>query len=198
MPRSFVQSCAQSPNEIVNQLPTAVFLDRDGTIVEDRHYMSRPDDIHMIDGAPAAIARINAAMIPAIVITNQSGIGRGYFTSDDYENVTDRLSVLLAASGARIDRWYHCPHAPDAQCDCRKPGKALFDRAAKDDPSIDLSRSLYIGDRWRDLEAGISAGGWGVLIPRVDTPADDIHQAGQMARIAPSLGVALDWYLCVN
>lgn len=105
---------------------------------------------------------------------------------------------MLAAHGARVDGSYHCPHAPGDECNCRKPGVALFERAAHDNPSIELNRALYIGDRWRDIEPGIALGGAGVLVPGKATPPEDILLAVESARVAPSIGVALDWYLCAN
>jgi histidinol-phosphate phosphatase family protein len=182
----------------LNRLPTAVFLDRDGTIIHDAHYLSSPGQVRLIDGAAAAIARINTSMIPVIVITNQSGIGRGYFTLDDYAAVASRLDSLLAELGAHIDGTYFCPHSPDAKCECRKPGDLLFRRAQAEIPAIDLSQALYIGDRMRDITAGIAFGGDAVLVPHADTPTAETIEASEVARIAPSLGIALDWYLCTN
>jgi histidinol-phosphate phosphatase family protein len=182
----------------MNRLPTAVFLDRDGTIIHDAHYISRPDQVRLIDGAAEAIARINAALVPAIVVTNQSGIGRGYFTLDEYHAVTQRIADLLRPFGAHIDATYFCPHAPDDRCECRKPGTLLFRRAQVENPVIDLPHSLYVGDRLRDVQPGISLGGQGVLVPSDDTPADETLSALETARLAPSLGTALDWFLCNN
>jgi len=182
----------------LNDLPAAVFLDRDGTIIEDGHYISRPDQVRLLDGAAEAIARINASLIPAIVVSNQSGIGRGFFAAADYERLENHLAGLLADHGAKIDAWYHCPHAPAECCECRKPGALLFERAASDHPGVALDRSLYIGDRWRDIAPGIAFGGAGVLVPGSETPADEILLATDRARVAPSLGIALDWYLCTN
>jgi D-glycero-D-manno-heptose 1,7-bisphosphate phosphatase len=181
----------------VNSLPSAVFLDRDGTIIEDAHYLSKPEQVRLLPGAAEAIARVNAAMVPAVVITNQSGIGRGIFTDDDHQRITDRLNELLDEKGARIDATYHCPHRPDEECECRKPGTLLF-RNAADEHGIDLTRALYIGDRFRDVEPGIVLGGNGVLIPSSETPAADTLAAVERARVAPSLRVALDWFLCMN
>ena len=182
----------------MNQLPTAVFLDRDGTIIEDAHYLSDPAGVKLIDGAADAIARINAVLVPAIVITNQSGIRRGYFTEKQYSVVAARLDELLAERAARIDRSYFCPHSPEDRCDCRKPGTALFRRAAAENPGIDLARALYVGDRMRDIEPGIALGGAAVLVPGRETPADDVAEAGLRARVAPTLATALDWFLCTN
>ncbi|MEP6507389.1 MAG: HAD family hydrolase [Gemmatimonadales bacterium] len=182
----------------MNRPPTAVFLDRDGTIIHDAHYLSGPDQLQLINGAGDAIARINTAMIPVIVVTNQSGIGRGMFTIDDYTVVARRLDEMLAEFGAHIDATYFCPHTPDDKCECRKPGDLLFRRAQAEIPAVDLTHALYLGDRMRDIRAGISLGGDAVLIPNRDTPTTETLEAEEIARVAPSLGTALDWYLCTN
>ena len=182
----------------MNRLPSAVFLDRDGTIIEDAHYLSDPDRVRLLPGAGDAIARINATLVPVIVVTNQSGIGRGMFTLEDHEMVSRRLDELLAEHGARIDASYHCPHAPEDRCDCRKPGLELFRQAARDNANIELSRALYIGDRMRDVEPGLLLGGEGVLVPSPETPDEDKREAESRARVAPSLATAVDWYLCTN
>ena len=137
-------------------------------------------------------------MIPVIVITNQSGIGRGYFTLEDYSAVTAHLDSLLAEFGAHIDATYFCPHAPADKCECRKPGGLLFRRAQSEIPAIDLAQALYIGDRMRDIQPGLSFGGDAVLVPHADTPTAETVEASEVARIAPSLGTAVDWYLCTN
>jgi D-glycero-D-manno-heptose 1,7-bisphosphate phosphatase len=182
----------------VNSLPSAVFLDRDGTIIEDAHYLSDPDKVVLIHGAADAISRINAALVPVILVTNQSGIGRGYFTEADYRRVTERLDEMLARKSARIDAAYYCPHAPSDNCDCRKPGVGLFRQAAADHPDIDLARSLYVGDRMRDIQPGITLGGTAVLVPSADTTSEDLAEAKRVARVANSLGTVIDWYLCTN
>ena len=180
----------------MNALPSAVFLDRDGTIIEDAHYLSKPEQVRLLDGAAEAIARINAAMVPVIVVTNQSGIGRGRFSVDDHNLVAARLDELLAERGARIDASYFCPHTPEDACECRKPGTLLFRRAAVEH-RIDLAGALYVGDRMRDVTPGLVLGGEGVLIPSSETPPEDT-QSVETARVAPSLSVALDWFLCSN
>jgi D-glycero-D-manno-heptose 1,7-bisphosphate phosphatase len=182
----------------LNPFPSAVFLDRDGTIIEDVHYLARPEQVKLIDGAAEAIARINSLLVPVFVITNQSGIGRGLFTVEDHDLVTKRLDELLGERGATIDASYYCPHAPDVECECRKPGTLLYRNAKSDHPEIDLSRSLYVGDRLRDVEPSVTLGGNGVLVPSPETPQSDIDAAKAFARIAPSLGVVVDWYLCSN
>jgi D-glycero-D-manno-heptose 1,7-bisphosphate phosphatase len=181
----------------VNSLPSAVFLDRDGTIIRDVKYISRPEDVALLDGAAEAIARINAALVPVAVVTNQSGIGRGYFNLADYESVKARLEELLAERGAKVDATYHCPHVPDDGCRCRKPGTLLFERAA-DDLGIDLHKALLVGDRLRDIEPALSFGAHAVLVPAERTPPDEVERAESSARVADSLATALDWYLCTN
>lgn len=182
----------------MNQIPTVVFLDRDGTIIEDAHYLSTPEQVTLLDGAADAIARINAALVPVVVVTNQSGIARGIFTVQDHERVTEHLAEILLQKGAHIDASYYCPHGPEEGCDCRKPGTLLFRNAKKEFPEIDLSRALYIGDRFRDIEPAFALGGQGVLVPSRETPQSEIEAASARARVAPSLATALDWFLCTN
>lgn len=182
----------------MNQLPTAVFLDRDGTIIDDAHYLSRPEQIKLLPGAAEAIARINSQLIPVVIVTNQSGIARGIFTAEDHERITAVLAGMLKERGAVIDASYYCPHGPEDGCDCRKPGTLLFRLAARDIPGVDLARALYIGDRMRDIEPAMTLGGTGVLVPSPETPKSEIEAATQRARVAPSLATALDWYLCTN
>ena len=181
----------------MNALPSAVFLDRDGTIISDVEFISRPEQVELIDGAAEAIARINAALVPVVVATNQSGIGRGFFSQADYERVDARMKELLSERGARIDATYFCPHRPEDGSRCRKPDTLMFEWA-RDDLGIDLSSALFIGDRMRDVEPAFQFGARGVLVPADSTPSMDIANAEKSARVAKSLGEALDWFLCTN
>jgi len=181
----------------VNALPTAVFLDRDGTIIRDVSYISRPEQVELLEGAAEGVSRINAALVPVVVITNQSGIGRGLYTEQDYERIDARTKELLAECGAHVDATYFCPHKPEDACTCRKPGTLLFDRAAAD-LGIDLTAALFIGDRFRDIEPAARFGARGVLVPTTSTPPAEIKRAEESARVADSLATALDWYLCTN
>lgn len=159
-------------------LPSVVFLDRDGTIIEDAHYISNPDDVRLLPGAAEAIAALNARNIPVVVITNQSGIARGLLTVADYESVRARMDQLLDEKGARIDRSYYCPHHPDVtgSCDCRKPAAKLF-RDALRDLNLDGIGAAYIGDRWRDVAASKELGGRGILVASPMTSDDDRRRA---------------------
>jgi histidinol-phosphate phosphatase family protein len=174
----------------VSELRPAAFLDRDGTINVDTGYIAKPEDVVLLDGAAAAIARLNAAQVPVIVITNQSGIGRGFYTEKDFAAVERRLAELLAGRGARIDATYVCPHAPDAGCECRKPGTLLHRRAAIEH-QLDLTRSWFIGDRLRDIEPAKPLGGHGLLVPRVTTPSADVVAAGDRFIVATTLDAAV-------
>ena len=160
------------------QTPTTVFLDRDGTIIRDVNYLSRAEEVELLPGAAEAIARLNHASVPVIVITNQSGIARGLFTVDNYLLTQQRLDRLLSEQNARIDATYYCPDHPDftGPCDCRKPGVALFQRAVAEH-SLDMSAPAYIGDRWRDLEPYHELGGTPLLIGGPDTPLEDVARA---------------------
>jgi D-glycero-D-manno-heptose 1,7-bisphosphate phosphatase len=173
----------------------AVFLDRDGTIIRDTEYIRDPDDVRLIDGAAAAIRRLNEQSVPVIVVTNQSGIARGLLTEQDYERVRMRLDRLLAAEGASVDASYHCPHHPDfgPACDCRKPGTLLYRRAVSDH-GIDATRSFFVGDRLRDVRPGLELGGRGILLRVESTPESDLRSAGTTT-VVDSLGAAVDLIL---
>jgi D-glycero-D-manno-heptose 1,7-bisphosphate phosphatase len=143
----------------------AVFLDRDGTIIEDTGYVTDPAGVRLLPGAAEAIARLNDAGLPVIVVTNQSGIARGLLDEAAYAATARQLDALLAAGGARLDAHYHCPHHPDltGPCECRKPGPLLYRQAAADH-GLHLARSWWVGDRLRDVLPAEGFNGRGVLI----------------------------------
>ncbi len=144
----------------------AVFIDRDGTLIEDTGFVRDAAKVEaLLPGASAAIRRLNEAGLAVVVITNQSGIARGLLTRQDFEAVQERLVELLGSEGAQLDATYMCPHHPDVDgpCLCRKPGSALF-RQAADEMSLDLSRSFYVGDRWRDVAVTAEVGGSAILV----------------------------------
>lgn len=189
---------------------SAAFLDRDGTLIRDERFLADASLMRLLDGAVDAVRRINEAGILAIVATNQSGIGRGLITPEQYESTRQRLDELVQSGGAHLDAQYHCPHAPgvDRPCDCRKPLTGMFLRAAAAF-DIDLRRSLYVGDRRRDVQPALTLGGYGVLVPSRETPQDELewgqhesdaaesHDADGVihARIMPKLGDAVDRFL---
>lgn len=148
----------------------AIFIDRDGTINEDIGYLSSPDDLIIYPWAAEAIRLVNRSGFKAIVITNQSGIARGFYTEETLGVIHERLSRELAREGARVDAFYYCPHHPkigDAHyrrdCECRKPRAGLLRQAARDH-GIDLARSYVIGDKTSDINLATGVGAGGVLV----------------------------------
>jgi D-glycero-D-manno-heptose 1,7-bisphosphate phosphatase len=143
----------------------AVFLDRDGTIIEDAGYLQDPAQVRLLPGAGPAISRLNAAGWLTLVVTNQSGIARGLLSENDYYRTERRLDELLAESGARIDAHYFCPHLPEVtgQCECRKPGLLLY-RQAAERFDIELPRSWWVGDRARDVLPSAAFGARAILV----------------------------------
>jgi histidinol-phosphate phosphatase family protein len=158
----------------VSPRPEAVFLDRDGTIMEDAHYVKSPAQVKLLAGAAAAVKRLNDANVRTIVVTNQSGIARGLFTVDEYEAVRRRLDELLAAEGAHIDATYYCPHHPSTTgpCSCRKPATKMFEDAIAE-WHLDPTKVGYVGDRWRDVAASKTLGGRGIMIVSPMTTPED-------------------------
>lgn len=148
----------------------AIFLDRDGTLVHPRHYPSLPEHLKLYDGIVSGLCRLQAAGFRLIVITNQSGIARGYFTQDDLWRMHEYLWEELASKGVRLDAIYSCPHHPDGvlpelamHCACRKPLPGMLLHAARDF-DLDLRRSWVVGDILDDVEAGHRAGCRTVLV----------------------------------
>lgn len=146
----------------------AVFLDRDGTICRDVHYMRDPNQLEFLSGVAEGISLLNGLGVKVIVVTNQSGISRGYLTVDDLQRIHRRMVQGLHSAGARLDAIYYCPHHPDYGCDCRKPRIGLLKRAAKDF-NLDLKRCFMIGDRELDVKAGWNAGCRSILVPGPET-----------------------------
>jgi D-glycero-D-manno-heptose 1,7-bisphosphate phosphatase len=148
----------------------AIFLDRDGVIIEETGYLSDPAQVVLIPGAAEAIARLNQAGIPVVVVTNQAGVARGYYTESRIHEIHARLDELLRRHGAHIDRYYYCLHHPTegigpyrCDCECRKPRPGMLHRATRD-LGLDLSRSCMVGDKLCDLEAGANAGCQTILV----------------------------------
>jgi histidinol-phosphate phosphatase family protein len=174
-----------------------VFLDRDGTLIEDRHYIRDPAEVVLLPGAAEAVRRLNAAGLASVVVTNQSGIARGRLTEADYAATAARLEQLLAAEGARLDGQWHCPHLPGltGPCDCRKPGLLLYRQAAAA-LDLDLRRSWWIGDRLRDLQAALRFGGRGILVCSGQGAAEAALPAAaewpRAAGLAEAVGMIVD------
>ena len=141
----------------------AVFLDRDGTIAEDVSYCRRPEDFRLLPNTARAIKLLNEHGFKVIVVTNQSGVGRGYFTEETLAEIHEKMKRELAREGARVDAIYYCPHHPDDNCDCRKPKPGMMRQAVKD-YHIDLRRSFVMGDMPSDIAMGKATGCRTILI----------------------------------
>ena len=130
-----------------------VFLDRDGTLIEDRHYLCHPDGVCLVPGVAPAMAELGRLGVRFFLVSNQSGIGRGRFTFQDLLQVQSRLDELLGVHGAHITDWAACPHAPQESCTCRKPERGLWDILAQRH-QIDPGRTLMVGDKASDIIFG--------------------------------------------
>jgi D-glycero-D-manno-heptose 1,7-bisphosphate phosphatase len=173
----------------------AVFLDRDGTIVEDIGFVRRVEDVKLLPQAAEALARLNRAGWAVVVVTNQSGVARGLLSEKDVAATNERMKDLLKKQGAHVDAVYYCPHLPEGKvteyaivCGCRKPRPGMILKAAQD-LDIDLANSVTVGDAPRDVEAGLSAGTRAILLTQSATRAD---QAPDACGQAPDLLSAVE------
>jgi D-glycero-D-manno-heptose 1,7-bisphosphate phosphatase len=143
----------------------AVFLDRDGTLIREREYLADPEGVVLIPGVPESLRALHAAGFVLVVVTNQSGIARSLYSQEDYLAVETRLDEVLGEEGAFLHGSYFCPHHPDftGPCVCRKPASGMH-REAAGDLNIDLSRSVFIGDRLKDILPATEFGGKGILV----------------------------------
>lgn len=148
----------------------AVFLDRDGTLIEEVGYLDRPERVELYPYSGDAIRALNRAGLRIVMVTNQSGVARGFFTEAVVHAVHTHIERLLAEAGAHIDAYYYCPHHPDGRvaefarhCECRKPGRGLVDRAVQE-LSVDPLRSYTVGDRWLDVKLAANVGARGILV----------------------------------
>ena len=169
----------------------AVFLDRDGTISEDVNYCSSVEDFHILPTVPEAIRLLNDVGFKVVLITNQSGISRGYFTEAILAEIHAEMESELAKYGAFIDAIYYCPHHPDDGCGCRKPKPGLLTKAAEE-LGIDLKFSYMIGDMQKDIDVGKAVGCKTVLITTGPDGGDGVTNADYTAG---SLSQAAQWII---
>jgi len=181
----------------------AVFLDRDGTLIEDIGYLRFARDVAFYPWTADAVRSLNRAGFPVVVTTNQSGVARGIMSEPMVEDVHRHVSLLLDAGGARIDAYYYCPHHPEAtvvsyrqRCNCRKPGCGMIEQAAAD-LDLDPARSFVVGDKWIDVAAAHAAGARGILV-RTGYGATEEAEAPPDRRadaIVDNLVEAVSWIL---
>ena len=181
----------------------AVFLDRDGTMIEERGYLGRLDLIAPFPYTAEAIARLRGAGYLIVVVTNQAGIARGYFTEEFVREAHRHLDSLLAPHGAAPDAYYYCPHHPDGvregyrtTCRCRKPSPGMVEQAARD-WRIDVNRSFVVGDKWLDVGLANQAGARGILVRTGygEATADAPPPGVRAERVVSTLGEAADYIL---
>lgn len=141
----------------------AIFLDRDGTINIEKDYLHRIEDLEFEPGALDALKILKDLGYLLIVITNQSGIGRGYYTVEDMNKLNQHIAKLSEENGAKIEKFYYCPHTPNEPCDCRKPSPWMILEGAKEF-NVDLKSSYMVGDKISDAEAGEKAGAYGIML----------------------------------
>ncbi len=166
-----------------------ILLDRDGTIIVDKHYLSDPEGVELLPGAVEGLKKMQSLGYGLIVLTNQSGIGRGYYSEEDMHAVNRRMEDLLAEHGVKIDKICFCPHAPDQPCTCRKPATGMIEDAAQALP-FTPEDSIMIGDKACDVDCGRKAGALSILVrtgkgakeeagcaDRADYVADDLLDA---------------------
>ena len=173
----------------------AIFMDRDGTVSEEVGYMYHAGLFRVFPWTPEAIQKINQSGMKSVLITNQSGIARGYFPETTVQEVHQVLQQTLKQREAQLDAIYYCPHAPEKDCDCRKPKPGMILRAARE-LEIDLSESFMIGDRYLDVRAADAAGVRSVLVRTGDGASEVSKYAGltgpQPSFVADNLLHAVD------
>ena len=181
----------------------AVFLDRDGTMIEDVGYLDAIERAKFFPWTIDAIRALNRAGLPVVVVTNQSGIARGLLDEALVEATHAHLSERLRAGGARVDAYYYCPHHPRGSvapfacvCDCRKPARGMIDRAAAD-LGLDPARSFVVGDKWIDVQLGQAVGAHAVLVRTGGGAAEEARpiEGVRADAIVDNLAVAASWIL---
>jgi D-glycero-D-manno-heptose 1,7-bisphosphate phosphatase len=179
----------------VGPLRPAVFVDRDGVLNYNKiDHIKSPDEFDPIPGAAEAVAALKAAGWVVVVISNQSGIGRGLFGQEALERITAKMCAGLQAAGGVVDGIYYCPHTPEAGCGCRKPAPGLVQQAAREH-GLDLPQSYFIGDKAADIACGKSVGMGTIL---VETGLPEERPDPEVARpdhVARDLGAAVEWIL---
>lgn len=168
----------------------AAFIDRDGTVIRNAHYLADPAGVELLPGAAAALRRLQEAGYLLILVSNQSGLARGLFSAAALQAVHRRLEEVLAAAGVTLDGYYYCPHGPDdPDCHCRKPAVGMLAQACRDF-AIDLGDAVVIGDSACDVQLGHN-----FALPAVQIQADGGETAEGADFVCPSLEAAVAWWL---
>ncbi|GJL62136.1 MAG: hypothetical protein NPIRA04_07900 [Nitrospirales bacterium] len=175
-----------------------VFVDRDGTLNQDPGYLSTPDGLVLYPGVVESVARLKRAGCSVVLVTNQSGIGRGYFTRANLQAIHDKLENILAQGGGGLDGIFFCPHLPDDGCDCRKPKAGLI-RQAVETLSVSTVHSYMVGDKRSDMELAGTVGAIGVLVTTSPVSQEAIHaqMRGELhiESVTSTFSEAVEWIL---
>lgn len=177
----------------------AAFLDRDGTIISEAHYLSDPGLVALVPGAAQAMLDLADNGFALVIVTNQSGIARGLYTETDFNAVQQRVEAMLADEGVTVNAVFHCPHHPDfsGPCDCRKPDLGMY-RDAAERLRLDLARSIYVGDRVKDVIPALRTGGQGYLVRTGYGAAEEdevpagVHVVDDLAAVARAVCAGVD------
>ena len=172
-----------------------MFLDRDGTLIQEREYLADPDALEFVPGALEALERLRSAGMPYVVVTNQSGIARGLYTLDDYHRVNDRMLERLKEAGVPPLDVKFCPHHPDftGDCECRKPATGMY-RDAATEHGLDPTRSFYVGDKPTDVQPAAELGGAGILV-RTGYGAESEAEVERRVAVVDDVSAAIDLVL---
>jgi D-glycero-D-manno-heptose 1,7-bisphosphate phosphatase len=202
--RKEIHAAVSEPRQDVSRGRPAVFFDRDGTLNEEVEFLKSPDQLRLIPGAAHAVGKANAAGLQTCVISNQSGVARGFLTEADLLPIHAKLASELSREGARIDAIYYCPHHPtegippyNVVCECRKPRPGMLRRAERE-LGIDLASSYVIGDRTVDVRAAQAVGGTGILVLTGYglTAQEECRRDGIVPdHVAPSVAEAMEYVL---
>jgi D-glycero-D-manno-heptose 1,7-bisphosphate phosphatase len=169
-----------------------ILLDRDGTLNVERHYLSAPEQLELYPGVGTALRRLRTLDFGLAVVTNQSGVARGYFDMATLARIHDRLRAILAAEGVELDGIFLCPHSPDGPCDCRKPLPGLVRQAAAA-LDFDPAQAFLIGDKAIDIALAHAVGARGILVRTGWGRKAEAEDAGDPAVIVDDLPAAVDW-----
>jgi D-glycero-D-manno-heptose 1,7-bisphosphate phosphatase len=171
----------------------AVFLDRDGTLIQDLDYLADPEGVVLLPGVVEALRLLAQGGFALVVVTNQSGIARGLYSLEDYRAVARRLDRELAREGLALDGTYFCPHHPDftGPCNCRKPAHGMYLEAARE-LGLDLGASFFVGDRKKDVEPASAFGGRGILV-RTGYGLEEEATVDEDVEVVDSLMEAAEW-----
>lgn len=185
------------------RLKPVVFLDRDGTINIERGHIKKLEDFELLDGVADAIRALNRAQISVVVVTNQSGVARGYFPETHIHAVHEKMYRLLNELGAHVDALYFCPHLPEGvvpkyslKCSCRKPGTGLVEMAYRADPELDQGRAFVVGDTDRDMNLAAGCRARAIFVETGKCRLSELAEVGSSPDfVAGSLSSAVEWIL---